>query len=61
MSLLAKAAPPRVQAKVSTPAAVGGQRYFRIPFVRPSDQHRAGQQEKGWLVKHLMIGFPLTL
>lgn len=28
------------------------QRFFRIPFVRPSDQHRADQQQKGWWYAH---------
>ena len=29
------------------------QRYFRIPFVRPSDQHREGQErKKGWWYAH---------
>lgn len=29
------------------------QRYFRIPFVRPSDQHRDGEnRKKGWWFAH---------
>ena len=34
-------------------AAADAQRYFRIPFVRPSDQHREGQErQKGWWYAH---------
>nr|XP_027213444.1 unconventional myosin-VI-like isoform X1 [Penaeus vannamei] len=50
-----KSVPARPVAK--SPAAAGGsknnQRYFRIPFVRPSDQHRGDhQQQKGWWYAH---------
>ncbi|KAG7159253.1 Unconventional myosin-VI-like, partial [Homarus americanus] len=48
----AKANPPRVTPKVSTPGSANTQRYFRIPFVRPSDQHRGEQQQKGWWYAH---------
>ncbi|KAK8728141.1 hypothetical protein OTU49_009135 [Cherax quadricarinatus] len=48
----AKANPPRVTPKVSPPGSTNSQRYFRIPFVRPSDQHRGEQQQKGWWYAH---------
>ncbi|XP_071535802.1 myosin heavy chain 95F isoform X4 [Panulirus ornatus] len=48
----AKANPPRVTPKVATPGGSNSQRYFRIPFVRPSDQHRGEQQQKGWWYAH---------
>lgn len=28
------------------------QRYFKIPFSRPSDQHRDGEKKKGWWYSH---------
>ncbi len=36
----------------SDSAAEAAQRYFRIPFVRPADQHRDEGQEKGWWYAH---------
>ncbi|XP_045106888.1 unconventional myosin-VI-like isoform X4 [Portunus trituberculatus] len=49
----AKANPPRVIPKVSPPAGVTSQqRFFRIPFVRPSDQHRSDQHRRGWWYAH---------
>ncbi|XP_050720790.1 unconventional myosin-VI-like isoform X3 [Eriocheir sinensis] len=52
----AKANPPRMTPKVPPPGVASGstssQRFFRIPFVRPSDQHRADQQRKGWWYAH---------
>jgi len=48
----AKSTPTRANPRMSS----GGQdqeRYFRIPFVRPSDQHRGDQsQNKGWWYAH---------
>lgn len=51
----AKAQPPRAAPKAALPgaAAANTQRYFRIPFVRPSDQHRGDNQQKGWWVDDL--------
>ncbi|KAK4321632.1 hypothetical protein Pmani_007579 [Petrolisthes manimaculis] len=50
----AKAQPPRAAPKAAPPgaAATNTQRYFRIPFVRPSDQHRGDNQQKGWWYAH---------
>ncbi|KAK7077209.1 Unconventional myosin-VI [Halocaridina rubra] len=48
----AKSIPPRATPKTASPANNDAQRYFRIPFVRPSDQHRGEQQQKGWWYAH---------
>ncbi|XP_066985117.1 myosin heavy chain 95F isoform X5 [Macrobrachium rosenbergii] len=48
----AKSMPPRVTPKPAGPANNDAQRFFRIPFVRPSDQHRGDQQQKGWWYAH---------
>lgn len=48
----AKSIPPRATPKAAGPAKNDAQRFFRIPFVRPSDQHRADQQQKGWWYAH---------
>ncbi|XP_076028705.1 myosin heavy chain 95F jaguar isoform X2 [Oratosquilla oratoria] len=43
----------RVAAKPQKPGGKNIQRYFRIPFVRHSDQHRGDQQQqKGWWYAH---------
>ena len=44
---------PHKEKKKPAAAAADAQRYFRIPFVRPSDQHREGQERlKGWWYAH---------
>ena len=44
-------AAPKGSEKKKNPVEV--QRYFRIPFVRPTDQHREdGPKKKGWWYAH---------
>jgi len=49
----AAAAAPAIPARKIDKAAEQAQRYFRIPFVRPADQHRDNEyRQKGWWYAH---------
>ena len=53
MMLIFRTAEHAVAAKASKPDKEHAQRFFRIPFVRPADQHRDDEyRKKGWWYAH---------